>query len=534
MEIRHLPRTVLAMTRRRAGIYIRQSADFRLGTVDEGAAVDRNLKLCRAYAATIDAEVIDEYVDNDKSATKENVIRDEYKRLIADLVSGRIDMVITNDQDRLLRDGEDSERFLKLAKRKRFLFASPSGGILDLATDGARLQFRVKTAFSVAEMERKSERHLVENAQRAAAGRRHGGPKQFGFNVPPSVRLPKGVSAEQLPEDDPRRIMALAKVTISEPQAAVIRDVARRLLVGESLNSIVNDLNALGITTVNGRKWSPHSLRYTMLRASISGRRQYIPMSSWEMREDGTMRRPPIGEITSETSDYPPIISPAEHDKIRALLTDPSRVTTRATPRRLLSGIGRCFCGSPLYGRPKRRRNDTEAVPYYVCAVIPGRSGCNGVAIHAGHLDDHVQKIVVGALQDPEFRERLHVADDTTDVAARLKDAEDELAELAALKNATPSMSLKEYTILRNPLAKTVDECRAQLNQTDRGRALALVAGPLAEVPAVWQRLTIPQRRLVIEAIVDHVAVKRRTTGPGVRLDRFDPSRFRVKFRDEG
>jgi site-specific DNA recombinase len=524
---------ILTLSEYMAGIYARDSIDNRAGTEDGGRAIDRYLTNCLTYAETIGATVVDKYTDSDKSATKEGVVRDDFDRILTDLARGRINMVIAPDQDRFLRNDEDSARILRLAKRRQIYFASPSGGILDLSKDGFRLQFRIKQAVSIAETERKGGRHLLENAQRAREGKRQGGGRQYGFNVPPRIRLPKGVSAEQLPEDDPRRLMAFAQVTINEVQANVIRDVARRLLVGESLTSIANDLNNRKLFTVNGKKWTIGSLRYTMLRASISGRREYKPLSNYEMRDDGSMRRPIIGEITCETSDYPAIITADDHDKIRAMLTDPARVTTKATPRRLLSGIARCQCGNPMTSRPRRRRNDNEKVPNYVCAKMAGRYGCQGVQIHAGHLDEHVQAIIVGALQDEEFRTRLHVADDTTDVAARLRAAEDELNALAAFKATTPSMSIAEYAILRRPHVQMIDECRAQLAQSDRGRALTMVDGPAEQMPAVWSRLSTPHRRLVIEALVDHIAVVKRSSVPSLPGNVFNPARFRVVFRDE-
>ena len=51
---------------------------------------------------------------------------------------------------------------------------------------------------------------------------------------------------------------------VREAEAEVIRELARRLLEGETVQSMADDLNARGITTTRGGRWAPRNLSRTL------------------------------------------------------------------------------------------------------------------------------------------------------------------------------------------------------------------------------------------------------------------------------
>ncbi len=64
-------------------------------------------------------------------------------------------------------------------------------------------------------------------------------------------------------------------VTIRESEAEIIREVARRLLTGESLRSVTGDLNKRGVLTVTGKKWEYSNLRNMLQSPRLKGFRQH-------------------------------------------------------------------------------------------------------------------------------------------------------------------------------------------------------------------------------------------------------------------
>src|SRR5690606_35447771 len=106
------------MDGRRAGIYARISKD-------DGSAlgVGRQIEDCTAEAERRGWTVVDQYVDNNVSASKSKP-RPEYTRLLDDVEQGRIDAVVVWDVDRLTRKPAELETFIDLADRHGLALAS--------------------------------------------------------------------------------------------------------------------------------------------------------------------------------------------------------------------------------------------------------------------------------------------------------------------------------------------------------------------------------------------------------------------------
>lgn len=467
-----------------AGEYTRMSMDRWKGTDDEGRGVDRQRSNLARYAGTLGWTIVDRYQDNDVSATS-GARREEFERLCADIESGRINAVVCDDQDRFVRLLSELERVIKLRKGRRLLIASPNGGVVDLGTDGGRLQARVKGAFAQAESERKAKRQRDEAAQRARDGRRHHSGAQYGFCVP----LVERNRTEQLP------------VTINEEQAEIVREMARRILAGEGTVTIAADLNKREVRTVNGRAWTHKTVRSTMIRASISGRREYTPLSLIEE----TGQRPAMGEIVSATSDFPAIITADDSDRIRRILTDPGRKVGHRNPTRLLSGIARCGkCSAPMRaGGGSGKRNDA---PRYRC-VAPD---CLGVMIKADTLDEQFSYGFLSAIaEDPALVTRLLADDSSTADAdtARMTALRGELTELLAYKTAG-DITLREWIDAKKPLDAELKALETQRQASDAGKLLDVLTGPTETLAERWEKLAVATRRNIIAMVVDQLVVK--------------------------
>src|SRR5205809_4634799 len=97
---------------RAAAIYARISQD-RAG---EMRGIRRQREDCEKFAELKGWPVLDVYSDDDISAYSGKT-RPEYRRMLADIASGRIDAVITWHQDRLHRHPRELEEFLDLCSK---------------------------------------------------------------------------------------------------------------------------------------------------------------------------------------------------------------------------------------------------------------------------------------------------------------------------------------------------------------------------------------------------------------------------------
>ena len=94
-----------------AALYLRLSRDDE--GEEESASIKNQRKLLRAYCAEQGYFVYGEYVDDGYSGTSFD--RPAFRRMIADIEAGLVNLVITKDLSRLGRDyitaGEYTERF---------------------------------------------------------------------------------------------------------------------------------------------------------------------------------------------------------------------------------------------------------------------------------------------------------------------------------------------------------------------------------------------------------------------------------------
>ncbi len=196
---------------KRAGVYVRISSD------PDGTAlgVERQKADCKDLVADKGWLVAGVYEDNDVSATRGKP-RPAYQRLLADIRSQKIDAVVVWDLDRLHRRPVELEEFLDLAKAHSLSLASV-GGDADLGTEQGVLIAGIKAQVGRYEAKQISRRVRRKQEELRAAGKPFsGGRRPYGYDKTRSQVVPA--------------------------EAAVIREVASRLIAGATLGSIAADL----------------------------------------------------------------------------------------------------------------------------------------------------------------------------------------------------------------------------------------------------------------------------------------------------
>lgn len=461
-----------------AAIYARISSDpdgTRLG-------VDRQVQDCRALADGRGWPVVKTFIDDDVSAY-DGRPRPEYRRLLDAIKDGGIDAVVVWHLDRLHRHPKELEAFFETCDSAGVRDLASVSGDVDLSTDDGRFLARILGAVSRKESDDKSRRIRRKHEELAATGKLSGGgTRPFGY------------------EQD--------RKTVVPSEAAVIREVADRVLSGDSLRSIARDLDSRGVATITGTEWSPTTLRNLVMSARISGQREHK------------------GRIVTD-AEWDPIVTPAQTDRLRAVLGDPRRRTSRTPRRYLLTGSLRCsLCGATLVARPRqdgRRR--------YVCATGPGFSGCGKIAVIADELEALIVEMVLYRLDTPELATALTTGTTTTDrdladLSDRITQAEAQLEELA-LEYGNQTISMTEWLTARKPIEQRAETARKALSRLNKTTAIDHYIGQSQILRDAWTGLTLSRQKAIVAALLDRALIS-----PAVRgRNRFDPSRVQPVWR---
>ena len=460
-----------------AAIYARISSD------PDGTAlgVGRQIEDCRAFAERRGWPVADVYEDNDTSAYSGKK-RPEYERMLEDLAAGIRDAVIVYHLDRLHRHPREQEHFLDLCDRVGVRALACVTGEIDLGTHDGRFQARILGAVARKESDDKSRRLTRKHLELANAGKvSGGGTRPYGY------------------EKD--------RLTVIGAEAAVIKEMAERLLAGDSLRSIAADLNERRIPTVTGAEWTTHSVRQLLYSARISGQREHH------------------GEIMGKAT-WPAIVNAAQTTRIRALLNDPDRRTNRVARKYLLAGLLRCgTCGATLVSRPR-----TDGRGRYVCTRDPGRDGCGGTFILADEVDAFIADAVVHRLDTQRLAAsiRRRNADDpaVAEVIRALDNDREQLDELAATFGRK-EITNREWLAARAPIHERIKAANGTLNRGQRTTALAGIFDHPDGVAGAYEALPLARQQAVIKAVLNHAQI-----GPAVRgRNRFDTGRISPAWR---
>jgi site-specific DNA recombinase len=467
----------MSSTPARPAIYARISRD----PSGEGLGVLRQLEDCRKLAAELGWPTPEEYIDNDFSAYS-GKSRPEFLRMLADLAAGVRDGVVMWAADRLTRQPRENEQFLDViaaAKVRHVRFVHGIPGV-DVHSGEGVVMLRISGAIAAEESAAKGRRVKRKMLQNAQLGLPHGRSlRPFGF------------------EQD--------AITHRPDEAAIIREMAERLVAGESLRSLCTDLDTRGVRTVKGSPWQTHSLRHVLTNPRVAGLR----------RHNGEV----IGKAVWE-----PIITEELHRKVLATF-ESRKVSGRRTPRAyLLSGLLRCGkCGGTLYSS---RRVDARR---YVCLSGPDHRGCGRLTVVAAPLEELVTDYALFRLDSPAIADavagRGSADERTTALGAQLSE-EREALEYLAEQFGAGAIDRREWEAARRPIRTRVEGLERQLAAITRTDALTGL-GPGDSLREQWAQLNLDRQAAILRTLITSI-----TIASGIRgAQRFDPDRAQVTWR---
>jgi DNA invertase Pin-like site-specific DNA recombinase len=447
--------------RRKAG---RQLGRYR--NPDE--SVERQLHLIRAYADEHGLNLPDHLIfrDNGRSGWREPggppPHRPDWDRMIAAGRAGQFGGLLAWKIDRFTRNTDDGQDLVHL----RVLIDGPDTGRIDPRTATGLSNFTKQVEAAQHSSHETSEKVRAAFTDMLASGYRIGGSgRLFGFEI---------LSQTEVDWDwngDGGRFIGPAAV-VREDEAQIIRELAGRLLAGETVQDMADDLNERGITTTRGGRWAPRNLSRTIGNPLYGGQLAYK------------------GEILTTKAGDPvmlanvePILGQGTYDAVQAKLGARKR-GRRVTGRYPLSGVLTCASSScsrrgTMAGYP--RSGGKRA---YICA--PANGGC-GQSVLADPVEAIVRNRVLADWADEAEREAMREADATLDgqrekLRGVLADLDADMAETEAKLETVPrSMTRRREAIGRNLASMT-----ARYQATERElEGLGPVDAPAPELPDV-------------------------------------------------
>lgn len=433
---------------------------------------------CEALAAHLGWVVAERYVDNVVSAWSGRT-RPQYRRMLDDIKNRVINGVVVWHPDRLHRHPRELEELIALVENVgNVRIETVTAGDFDLSTSAGRSIARIVGAIARKDSDDASVRLRRKHAELAAAGKlAGGGPRPFGY------------------QDD--------RVTVNPEEAALIRQMAKRVLAGDSLRAVAVDLNEQGVRTTLDNDWDSSGVKRVLMSARISGRRE---------RD---------GEFYPAT--WRKIITIEQSDRLRARLGARNRSSGRPPRRYLLTAnLVRCGrCDTPMVARPT-----AHGVRRYVCSADPGQGGCGRMAALADPLEALIIEAVLYRLDTPQLAAAITQAREQQADLADLhnQEAADQamLNELAA-DYATRTISRSEWMAAREPLQLRIDQARRRLSRLSPTTPIDPYVGHASRLQTAWADLALPRKQAVVRVLLDHIVVRPAPRGRGFNPDRFEP-----------
>jgi Enterobacteriaceae phage serine recombinase len=275
-------------------------------------------------------------------------------------------------------------------------------------------------------------------------------------------------------------------VTQIRKEAKLLKVAAKRLLRGESMSSICDRWNRLGLTSAKGGKWHATHLRRMFTN-------------------------PPTMAIIGE-DDY---------KALSRLFSDPQGRQKQGRPaQHLLSGILLCgACTSPMYALQGRVRG-TKTVRYHCKAGHGGRyHGCGKVSVSMA-ADDDVRDRFITEVASERFSERLRtiqaaaIGDAAT--AEQLAADRQELGELKQILGTR--FATQQHRDRYADLSRHLREMEARLATLPDLEDLEALPRAEDQLLERWEQWSIAERRSNLKLVL-HGVLCRPSDSSGKRLD---------------
>lgn len=477
----------------RAVIYVRQSK-----TRDGSESIETQIESCKAACERFGYEVIAVLAEPPSTSGYKNrgKSREKFKTLLAGFIDGQWDMVMAYKTDRLSRGGGpgwapllDAIETAKLDLDRAV--ATPSGFI-------SEFEIGIRASMDREESKKLSERMTDLSARKAKQGRPQGSRRPFGYEAD--------------------------LVTIREPEAEALREMARQVLSGQSYKHVAWWLNEHGITTAMGKLWFPITVR-NMLRKP-----RYAAIRVYEGEEYPAQWEPIFDAETWEKL------------KLNTLIRSQKRPGVPKARRYLLTGIAYCgACGMPLNGMTKRDKPTRPIRRTYQCRVqgdTQKNHGCGGVTRNADALEHWVRESVAAHLSSSSLLEMIGATGDEARLIREvISDREQQKSRNDQFVDdyATGLLTREQFERAKSTAESELDRLDKLLMRYASGNAILSMLPANRSFIDSWHEEDEDWRRSLLSGLIERVVVHAGITKPYYDVDgkmaRFDPSLIEIEWR---
>lgn len=337
--------------------------------------------------------------------------------MVKRVAAGEVKAVFCWHPDRLHRRPVELEVYIDACREGKAVTFSVKAGEMDLATDAGQMIARMLGAAARYESDTKATRIRRASEQAIRAGKWTGGTRPFGWTI-------TGGTPELHPEE-----------------SAALASACKRVLKGDSLGSIIREMNEQGLTTTRGKQWGYAQLAQALERPRNAGLADYH------------------GEIVGE-STFPAIVTENVWRGVCAVLRDPNRRRSQSNKAvHLMAGIAQCHCGALVRSATVAARNGEKQRIYRCPERGPGH-----VSKRIAFVDEVVNRVIV-AVRTAQ-KERVSEDRGPSPEAERLQaeaTAIRKRQEEAALHAAQGRVPMHMLSTINDHLEKQLDDVTAAM-----------------------------------------------------------------------
>lgn len=360
-------------------------------------SIDQQIRACRLFAERNGIQIVRVYEDRSLTGTNDN--RPGFQQMLRDAKRGDWNYCIVYTLDRFSRNRYDSavhKRTLKdcgvkVLSAMENISDDPTGVLMESVLEGLAEYYSM-------ELSRKIKRGMEDNASKCMVN----GSLPLGF-----VRGPDG------------------RYAIDEAEAAIVREIFRRVLAGDKFCEIISNLNARCIRTKKGKEWNKSSFNRLLTNERYTGMYIY-----------GDVRIP---------GGIPQIISPEMYEAVQGKLHTKRNPRRSDTPqrRRREDGIylltGKLFCGhckSPMVGISGKSQGASPYY-YYTCKGKRMDHTCDKKNVRR----EYIEQFIATALRDTMLTDEAIAA--LADAAVQYQKSRSANAEAVALQEQLADVEKK-------------------------------------------------------------------------------------------
>ncbi len=340
----------------RGVIYTRYSSNNQREESIEGQIRENT-----AFAEKNGIEIVGTYIDRAFSAKTDN--RPEFQRMIKDSAKRNFDVVIVWKLDRFARNRIDSAKYRALLRMNNVKIVSATEAISSGA-EGIILESVLEgmAEYYSADLAEKVSRGMTENALKC---RFNGGNIPFGYQI-----------------DEEQHYQ------LNPVQAPLVAEIFHRYAGGESIKSIIDDLNARGIRNNRGGRFNKSSLSHMFTNRRYIGEYHYkdvvIPNA------------------------IPAIVTEDVFNRVAVRMEQNKHATGKAKASDTYLLTTKLFCGkchSMMVGDSANKPNGV-IYRYYKCASAK-RHECDKKAVRKEWIEDKVLDMIMEKLRDEDTIRRI-------------------------------------------------------------------------------------------------------------------------------